>query len=71
MRAFEITEESFRRNFTNLNSLQTPAFREYVFWVEYFLLKSEFLKRNRTTVLRERKDDKDNKAFKSSMYLGT
>ena len=71
MRAFEITEESFRRNFPNLNSLQTPAFREYVFWVEYFLLKSEFLKRNRTTALRERKDDKDNKAFKSSMYLGT
>ena len=71
MRAFEITEESFRRNFTNLNSLQTPAFREYVFWVEYFLLKSEFLKRNRTTAQRERKDDKDNKAFKSSMYLGT
>ena len=71
MRAFEITEESFRRNFPNLNSLQAPALRENVFWLEYFLLKSEFLKRNRTTAQRERKDDKDNKAFKSSMYLGT
>ena len=71
MRAVEITEESFRRNFPNLNSLQTPALRENVFWLEYFLLKSEFLKRNRTTGQRERKDDKDNKAFTSSMYLGT